>query len=288
MKKKYLEYDYEGMFSNSTSMLDEWMVEQILKQPHKCVYATKEHKLIDQLEIEIYPEFSNKKDIVEHSVRKNKKAQKNLNDKNSRKQLRRLIEKNFTSGDIWQTLTYDNKNLPKDIDEAQIDIQNYIRRVNYRLKKKGLPNAKYVYITEYEHSETSKIRYHHHVIIKCELTMDELERTWKKGRRNHTRRIERDEDGIIGLSNYVSMKKSKGKHEKRWSASTNLEKVTFKKNHYKFKKKKVDEMIKDNDCIQTYMEQTYPQYIFTSANCYFNDFNAKWYIQARMRKRVRC
>ena len=286
MKKKYLEYDYEGMFSNSTSMLDEWMVEQILKQPHKCVYATKEYKLKDQLEIEIYPEFSNKKDVIEHSVRKNKKAQKNLNDKNSRKYLRRLVEKNFDTGDIWATLTYDDEHLPKNMEEAKKNIANYIKSINYRLKKMGCPNAKYVYITEY--SETSKIRYHHHLIIKCELTMDELEKKWKHGRRNETRRVDRDENGIIGLSKYISKTREKGKHEKRWSSSINLEKVSPRKNHYKFKKKKVDEMIKDNDCIQTHMEQTYPDYIFTNANCYYNDFNAKWYIQARMRKRVRC
>lgn len=282
-KEKYLDYDYDSMFSNSTNALDEWMVEQILKQPHKCVYACKEYKLNEHLEIEIYPEFSKKSDIPEQYRKKNKKAQKGLNDRNSRKYLRRLIEKNFDNGDIWATLTYDNEHLPKDMDEASRYIYNYIRRINYKLKKKGLPNAKYVYITEY--SETTKTRYHHHLIIKCGLTMDEIEENWKCGGRNNTRKIQKDENGIIGLASYISLKENKDKYERRWTSSKNLKKVTSRKNHYKFKKNKVDEMVNNQNVIKEQMENTYPDYILSDANCYYNKFNAKWYIQARMRLR---
>ena len=103
--------------------------------------------------------------------------------------------------------------------------------------------------------------------------------------RNNTRKIQKDENGIIGLASYISLKENKDKYERRWTPSKNLKKVTSRKNHYKFKKNKVDEMINNQNVIKEQMENTYPDYILSKANCYYNEFNAKWYIQARMRLR---
>ena len=63
------------------------------------------------------------------------------------------------------TLTYDDEHLPPDgdIDAAIKNMQNYIRRVNYQRKKRGLPNAKYVYVTEY--NEGAEIRWHWNVKV---------------------------------------------------------------------------------------------------------------------------
>lgn len=283
---KYVNYDYESVFNNNTNMLNEWMIDNMLKTKHSSVvYATKEYKLREQLEIEIYPEFTRKELEAKGIKKANKKAQRNLNDKNSTKYAIRLINKNFTNGDYWLTVTYNKNNLPSNIEEAQKDASNYMRRINYHLKKKGLPNAKYVYITEYHDKGGQSVRVHHHIIISCGLTMDEVESLWKKGDRNEIRRISRDEYGIVGLAKYISKAKKKGKNEKRWKSSTNLEKVTFRKNHYKFKKKKVDAMVRDNNLIQHYMEITYKDYRFLDAQAYFNEFNARWYIAARMRRR---
>ena len=287
---RYIEYDYASTYSNNTNMLNEWMIEHMLKTKHNSVvYATKEFKLQEQLEIEIYPEFTRKEIDTEHCVRKvNKRAQKNLNDKNSRKYLIRLINKNFKDGDYWLTVTYDDKHIPSSIEKAYNDAYNYMRRINYHLKKKGLPNAKYVYITEYAEKNTRgehSVRYHHHIVLSCGLTMDEVEKLWKKGSRTEIRRVKRDEYGIVGLAKYISKAKKTVKNEKRWKPSTNLEKVTFRKNHYKFKRKKVDAMIRDNNLIKHYMETTYKDYYFLDAETYFNDVNSRWYISARMRKR---
>lgn len=287
---RYIEYDYASTYSNNTNMLNEWMIEHMLKTKHNSVvYATKEFKLQEQLEIEIYPEFTRKEIDTEHCVRKvNKRAQKNLNDKNSRKYLIRLINKNFRDGDYWLTVTYDNANIPCSIEQAQKDAENYMRRINYHLKKRGLPRAKYVYITEYSEKNANNqcsVRYHHHIVISCGLSMDEVEKLWKKGSRTEIRRVKRDEYGIVGLAKYISKAKKTVKNEKRWKSSTNLEKVTFRKNHYKFKRKKVDAMIRDNNTIKHYMETTYKDYYFLDAETYFNDVNARWYISARMRKR---
>ena len=59
-------------------------------------------------------------------VKDNSKAQKNLNDKNARKYVERLINQNFGDRDIWLTLTYDDDHLPPDgdIDAAIKNMQN--------------------------------------------------------------------------------------------------------------------------------------------------------------------
>lgn len=160
-KKKgmtYIPYDYEEAFKQQIETLNEYFVEQMLKFRFKAVYACKEVRSGEQLEIEIYPEFSKISDIPEDArIKKdNSKAQKDLNDKNARKYVNRLIEHNFTDQDIWITLTYGKGQEPDDMDEAIKNMQNYIRRINYQRKKRGLPNAKYVYVTEF--SPESKVR----------------------------------------------------------------------------------------------------------------------------------
>ena len=90
------------------------------------------------LEVEIYPISLKEKRKSRSKKRKESKIkQKNLNEKNAKKHLVRLLNTNFTDKDISLTLTYDNKNLPKNEDEARRDVVNYIRRLkNYR-KRRG-------------------------------------------------------------------------------------------------------------------------------------------------------
>lgn len=49
---------------------------------------------------------------------------------------------------------------------------------------------------------------------------------WKLGRRNQTRRLDYDENGLSGLAHYIT-KDPKGK--KRWCASKNLKKPEEKR-----------------------------------------------------------
>ena len=154
---QYIPYDYEAAYASSIELMHEWFVENMLnmhKHRKKVVYALKEITAGEQFEIEIYPQFKSMDDVPREGrriVKDNSKAQRNLNDKNARKYVERLINENFDNRDIWITLTYDNEHLPPDgdIDAAIKNVQNYIRRINYQRKKRGLPNAKYVYVTAY-------------------------------------------------------------------------------------------------------------------------------------------
>lgn len=281
-KKLYEEYDYENLYNRQIECMNEALEIELLKLNNRCVYATKEIESGVIKEIEIYPEFS-RAELKANRVKKvSKEAQNNLNDKNARKRLIRLINTNFTNGDLWITLTYLDEYLPASMEEALKNIKNYLRRVNYRRKKLDLDKAKYIYITEYAEGKNG-IRCHHHLIMDGALSMEEVENLWKLGRRNNLRKLDMDEYGLTGVANYLA-KDPKG--NKRWCSSTNLKQPTIRKNHYKFRKKKVQDMVRYRDTIKTQMEKMYPGHIFIDTEVRFNGYNSMFYIYTRMRKRV--
>ena len=195
----FIPYDYEAAYNKSLEDMHEFFVEQMFKQGKKVVYALKEIRAGDQFEVEIYPQFKKMDEVPPEgrSIKKdNDKAQRNLNDKNARKYVERLINENFTDRDLWLTFTYDNEHLPPDgdIDAAIKNVQKFIRRVNYQRKKRGLPNARYVYVTAY--NPTEEIRWHHHIVMDGDMDMDVVEGCWKQSSRNEVRRLQKDENGL--------------------------------------------------------------------------------------------
>jgi hypothetical protein len=296
-RMQYIPYDYESAYTNNLEMLHEWFVSNLLKHRKKAVYALKEISAGDQFEVEIYPQFRSMDDVPPEGrgIKKdNSKAQRNLNDKNARKYVERLINENFDNEDIWITLTYDNDHLPPDgdIDAAIKNVQNYIRRINYQRKKRGMPNAKYVYVTAY--NPEKKIRWHHHIVMDGALDMDTVEACWKQSSRNEIRSLQKDENGLSGLANYIVEEKNRIRSEKRWNSSQGLRDPDIKVVHSKrpaaggsYKKigSFVDGMVKDRDSIPEVLAKWYPDMEFTNAEVYYNDFNCMFYIHARMRKR---
>ncbi len=289
-------YDYEAAYNKVLEDMHEWLAAQMFKAI-RTTYALKEIRAGEQLEVEIYPQFFRREDIPAEGLPKknNKEAQRCLNDKNARKKVERLINANFGDNDLWCTFTYDNAHAPADgdIDAAIKNVQRFIGRLNYHRKKRGLPNVKYIYVTEYDpHAE---IRWHHHMVMDGLLDRDTVESLWKNGRRSQIRRLEKDENGLSGMANYIVKEKNRIPYEKRWNSSKGLKKPEEKVVHNKQPKKGVgsykkiqsyvDKMVKQRDSIQEQMEGWYPDYIFTNANVYYNDFNARFYIHARMRKR---
>ena len=172
---QYIPYDYEAAYNKAMEDMHEWFIENLFQHRKKVIYALKEITAGDQFEIEIYPQFRSMDEVPPEgrTIKKdNNKAQKNLNDKNARKYVERLINENFSDRDIWMTLTYDDAHLPPDgdVDAAIKNVQKYIRRINYQRKKRGLPNAKYVYVTAY--NPDAEIRWHHHIVMDGEMDMD--------------------------------------------------------------------------------------------------------------------
>ena len=295
---QFIPYDYEAAYNKSIEFMHEWILENMFSHGKKMVYALKEITAGEQFEIEIYPQFRKMDEVPKEGqriVKDNSKAQKNLNDKNARKYVERKINQNFGDRDIWLTLTYDDEHLPPDgdIDAAIKNMQRFIRRVNYQRKKRGLPKAKYVYVTEY--NEAAEIRWHHHLVMDGALDMDTVEKCWGQSSRNEVRRLQKDENGLSGMANYIVKEKKRIRSEKRWNSSQGLIDPDIRvvhskqpekgKGSYKRIGKYVDEMVKNQNVIEGQMKKWYPDFDFKDAAVYYNDFNGMFYIHARMRKR---
>ena len=296
-RMQYIPYDYESAYTSNLEMLHEWFISNLLKHRKKAVYALKEISAGDQFEVEIYPQFRSMDDVPPEGRRlkkDNSKAQRNLNEKNSRKYVERLINENFGNKDIWITLTYDDAHLPPDgdIDAAIRNMQRYIKRINYQRKKRGLPKAKYVYVTAYDPG--AEIRWHHHMVMDGALDMETVEACWQQSSRNEVRHLQKDENGLSGLANYIVEEKNRIRGERRWNSSQGMRNPGIKVVHSKrpasggsYKKigSFVDGMFKDRDSIPEVLAKWYPEMEFTNAEVYYNDFNCMFYIHARMRKR---
>lgn len=282
---QYIPYDYEAAYNKAMEDMHEWFIENLFQHRKKVIYALKEITAGDQFEIEIYPQFRSMDEVPPEgrTIKKdNNKAQKNLNDKNARKYVERLINENFSDRDIWMTLTYDDEHLPPDgdVDAAIKNVQKYIRRINYQRKKRGLPNAKYVYVTAY--NPDAEIRWHHHIVMDGALDMETVESCWKQSSRNEVRRLQTDENGLSGMANYIVEEKNRVPSEKRWNSSQGLRDPRIKVVHSKrpaaggsYKKigSFVDKMVKDRDSIPEILKKWYPDMDFTNAKVYYNDFN---------------
>lgn len=280
-KKRYVEYDYETAYQDSLSKIELSNAERVGSR----VYATKEIRYGDQMDIEIYPQYVKQEGnkIPEAAREKKKRVQKKLNDKNSRKMCERIIVENFDDDDVWATLTYTDETMPDTEQAAKRNMQNYIRRINQLRKKKGLKNARYVYVTEC----SSKGRWHHHIVMDGDLSLDEVERTWTKGRRNQVRRLQKDKDGLIGAARYITKDKGKkDKYQKLWSASAGLRKPKERINHYKTRSTDIRRIVTGEVKVCDHLQKWYGEkYEVAEAEIRQNPINGGFYIAARMRRK---
>lgn len=287
--RHYDNYDYEEAYKEQCEKLNEFELERLMKEKKvACLYRTSTYtseniqsKTI-LLESMVYPSFSNKGDMPKtKKKRETSPSQSNLNDKNARRYLIRLANINFGKGDLWATFGWNNGKLPDSYEAAQKDVVNFIRRINRKRKKLGLENAKYIYIIAFE----EYTRPHFHLLISGDgIDRDELESMWGKCDRPNTRRISPDDDFLVtGLATYITQNPH---GTKRWCPSKNLKKPDEPKRSYsKFRKGKVESMVKDHSTLQAEMEKAYPGFKFLDAEVKYNALNAAFYIYARMVKK---
>lgn len=282
----YDNYNADEAYTNDCEKLQEWEMERLLKEGKvKCLYRTTTTKSTNiqsgktLLEAQVYPSFFNREDVPKTKKKRDSRpSQTNLNDKNSRRYLTRLICINFGKGDLWCTFGWNDSCLPEDEERARKDIQNFIKRINRRMKRVGRPNIKYVYVLAFD----GYARPHFHIVMTGKgINRDELEELWGKCDRPNTRRIKPDDDFLLtGLATYIS-RNPHGK--KRWCPSKNLvkpQKVT--KSYSKFKKGTVNKMAKDHNTMKIQMEKAYPGYRFLDAEVMHNGVNGAFYVYARM------
>lgn len=245
-------------------------------------YRIKTIKSGEMLECEIYPLWiTNKRGKRKDKMNSTRLAQKNLNDKNTKKHIIRLTNTNFTSEDIWATFTYDKEHLPEDDDQANKNMQNYLRRVKRYIKKNDLPDLKYIYVTEYEDDEKKgKKRVHHHIVMNLR-DRDAAEKIWDKGGRTHSRRLQPDDYGLEGLARYIT---KDFKSSKRYTTSKNLIKPTVSIADSKMTRKKAEKIAKKPDMANDIFQKLYPNYQFKDLSIKYSDFVSGAYLYVRMRK----
>ena len=143
----------------------------------RCLYREKIHKCGEFLEVDIFPVF-------EYQRGRSKKrkptteTQQRLNQRNAERKLTRLLNTNFTKRDIRFDLTYSDENYPETPENAQRQMQNFLRRVKRYRAKHNLPELKYVAVTEVGKENG---RLHHHIVMSGGVDINTLAEIWGKG-----------------------------------------------------------------------------------------------------------
>ena len=284
---KYNIENYEDYFvldeSNFTDTLEERIERLRDKQVSK--YRVKTIRSGDMLECEIYPINAapingGKRAKKEKDIRT---AQSNLNDKNAKKHLIRLVNTNFTKKDIWITLTYENSRLPEDVEQAKKDMMNYIRRLKRHCKKHHFPDFKYVYVTEYQDADKKRNkRVHHHMI--CNFPdRDIAEELWNGGGRTQSRRLQPDDFGLEGLTRYITKEKH-GNNQKRYTVSRNLKQPKITIADSKVTRRRAEKIATEENMAQELFEKLYAGYKFNDMEVKYSPYVAGAYIYVRMKQ----
>ena len=117
------------------------------------------------------------------------------------------------------TLTYDTLHKRDNVKDAKKDFHNFIKRVNRRRKKAGLPSAKYMGAIERKGTNI-----HFHLIISGGLGRNELEDVWGNGLSNASRLRIDDAELMQRLCQYIMKEaRDKEKFENTYICSRNLE-----------------------------------------------------------------
>lgn len=128
------------------------------------------------------------------------------------KKLSRLINANFSSGDLFVTLTF-RKSVSTT--QAKRDLLNFIRSLKRRRARLRLPPLKYISVTELGVNSKNK---HHHLLIN-NMPADDVISLWKHGKVLISRLSPYSD--YTGLAHYIT-KENKRKNENRWRRSHNL------------------------------------------------------------------
>lgn len=251
-------------------------------------------------EVDIYPVSDQ-----EHraSARAKKQAaqrlvQANLNARNALRHFVQLLNTNFVGvGAVHVSLTYKDKFLPSDPEAAEHDLDLWLRRVAAALKKKGAEPAKYIAVTEYrEEDGVLQVRYHHHVVMVCDLSRDELESLWrapgrvKKGEEPESMgwvnadRVQEEQGSLEALAKYLTKYTNR---KRRWKASRGLKQPERPRpNDGKYTKRSLDKIVRERLDSREYWEKQYPGWHLRTVRADWNDFTG-WHVTVQLWRDVK-
>lgn len=232
-------------------------------------------------------------------------AQQKRNAQHSKRYFTQLIHCNFDRKGFHLALTYDDAFLPEDEEWAARDLENYLRRVRWWLKKRGHDptGLKWIAVTEHQDADKAagvkEVRYHHHLLIQHDgldrkargELRQALEDLWSTGRgelreplgRANADRLQPDDDGLAALAGYLL---KYPKRKKRWRQSRGLQKPVYRRpNDSKWTRRKL-ELACTSDTEDAYVwERRYPGWRFLEACPSYSEELGEWRIYIRLRRK---
>lgn len=159
--------------------------------------------------------------------KKSRPEQEKLNDKNSRRYINQLVKANFFVNDYRVDLTYDDEHLPRNEEEANKLVNNFLKKIKRERAKLGLGPVRYIWINEGFDGEG---RPHHHLLLNGGLSRDVIEGMWVKGRGKNAKpigytcveRLRFNNEGIVGLIKYMTKQTLKEENRKAGAAEGQL------------------------------------------------------------------
>lgn len=157
------------------------------------------------------------------SISKEDKQKANL--KTSYEKLLMLVCANFSPGDWWITLSYDDDHLPATREESKKPFRRFMRLFR-KYRKDNQDPLKYVYCTQLTTRNGGR-RLHHHMIMRWEDDADKerIESLWEGGSIVYIRKL-RDFEDIMAKAHYMCREpRELGVHvpgEQMWTASRGL------------------------------------------------------------------
>ena len=269
-------------------------------------YREKIYRCGDYLEVDIFPVFAQSNRKRRAKYKPTSAMQEKLNQRHAEQELTRVVNNNFAKRDLAVTLTYVNKWLPDNKDDAMKDAKNFLRRVKRLRAKKGLPEMKYVLIP-------GGGRFHFHIFMSGGITAEELMELWWQGYCN-AKVLVNNENGLEGLARYTANQysddlfdgedllsgydldeetgelterdgnKVRRKGARRYICSKNIVRPEAEVREGKISAAKVEELATVDSASRGAFEKLYPGYSLSECVPYYNEENGGYYLRVKMYK----
>ncbi len=247
------------------------------------------------MEIDLYPISEREKGASLSAKRRqaSSRIQQNLNARNARRYFIQLLNANFTESDIHWTGTYDDAHLPDSIEQADHDLELFLRRVRSQSRKRGLPAPRFIAVTEWreEGDGLPAVRVHHHVVLSCGLSRDELERLWYRGKDKerlgitNADRLQFDRESLERLANYLTKYTNR---KRRWRQSRGLEKPQRPRpNDGKYTRRQLERLVTSGAGFDSeFWRRKYQGWEINDITPIQNDVTKEWSIYLKLRRTV--
>ena len=214
--------------------------------------------------------------------------QKRLNEKKAKRYFEALVEANFKGNrDLVVHPTFSENNYPESEEDAHRVVKNWISRLNYRRKKMGIENCKYIIVFE----KSPKGRMHFHVLMDGRLPREVVENCWHLGYCNADRLKADPKIGLQKIIGYLSKGRDDEKNSKRWIPSKGLVKPWISCSKSTRVSRRSFELMKkipeDSEYFRQIIEQDNPGYELQDVERSMSSETGQMYLFCRMRLKER-